>query len=242
MASIQEEVGKVRRFLSKEMMKNKMTEKEIKDLRERECIEVTVQGNNTEVISIQGLEERFKKKESNRITIPSQDILQWNQKFPLHETCDDFLTELNNLFNALYEEGKSKITENESKIEEELNENKSPEQKAEQIVNMFKDVVILDASVSSDNPVMKKMMKEVKDALMEADRTVQKTRIISVLQSILFDGVEKKVLLSDKKKWGGLNNRRGQIGENRTMAAMSQALDGFMGMTVAGMKNFNLLV
>ena len=45
----------------------------------------------------------------------------------------------------------------------------------------------------------------------------------------------------NKAKWGALNNRRGQIGENRTAAAMAHVLDPFLGIGITGMKTHTFL-
>jgi hypothetical protein len=94
--NIHEMVIKVERFLAKGMLEDTKTEDEIKVMREQECIEVTVQGQNTELVSLQGLETKFQKQETSnaRIMIPNKDILNWKSSFPLHETSDDFLKEL----------------------------------------------------------------------------------------------------------------------------------------------------
>ena len=44
-----------------------------------------------------------------------------------------------------------------------------------------------------------------------------------------------------QKEWGMFINRRGQIGENKAMAAMNNAVRNFGGISVLGMKTFSYL-
>ena len=50
----------VESFLSRGMLQGSMTKEEIRVMKEQECIEVTVHGKTTEMVSIKKLEERFK--------------------------------------------------------------------------------------------------------------------------------------------------------------------------------------
>ena len=59
------------------------------------------------------------------------------------------------------------------------------------------------------------------------------------MKNNLRDGAEHEVLLKNKMakaKWGALNNRRGQLGENKTAAAVNQVLEDYQGMSVMGLK------
>ena len=231
-------------YLAKGMMKNTKTDQEIQLMRDNECIEVTVQGNNKEMVSIQGLENKFQAQGQIRVAIPSTDILQWKANFPLHETSESFLAQLTSEYKVMFKQGEDKIKQEETKMDEELNAmqgSQTAEVTTINLVNLLQDAVILTSPVSPDSPVRRKMQREIGDALKDKDRTIQKTRILEVLRSILHDGIDNKLRSSNKAKWGGLTNRRGQIGENKTVAAVNQALEGFLGMSVMGMKTHTYL-
>ena len=104
-ANIQPLVLTIDSFLAKRMIPNNKTEEEIKAMRETECIEVTVHGQDTEKVSIEGLEDRFQQQSVRRITIPNQDILQWKASFPLHETSEELLTQLSHQYKEWYKQG-----------------------------------------------------------------------------------------------------------------------------------------
>ena len=44
-----------------------------------------------------------------------------------------------------------------------------------------------------------------------------------------------------KAKWGAMINRRGQLGENITAAAVNQVLEAYQGMSVMGMRTHTYL-
>ena len=94
---IQEMSHKVDSFISRGMLEETLTDVEVKALRSQEVIEVTVHGQTTEKLSIEGLEEKFLKDTGGtRITVPNNDILQHQSRaqFPLNVTSDDVLREL----------------------------------------------------------------------------------------------------------------------------------------------------
>ena len=77
------------------------------------------------------------------------------------------------------------------------------------------------------------------DGPIEEDMASQKTRIMEAIQSSLLGEAEKEVLLKNQTlrlKWGAVKNRTRNIKENRTAAAVSQALEEFQGMTVSNSK------
>jgi hypothetical protein len=196
------------------------------------------------MVSIQGLENKFQAQGQIRVAIPSTDILQWKANFPLHETSESFLAQLTSEYKVMFKQGEDKIKQEETKMDEELNAmqgSQTAEVTTINLVNLLQDAVILTSPVSPDSPVRRKMQREIGDALKDKDRTIQKTRILEVLRSILHDGIDNKLRSSNKAKWGGLTNRRGQIGENKTVAAVNQALEGFLGMSVMGMKTHTYL-
>ena len=235
-------------FLSRGMLQCSMTEEEIRVMKEQECIEVAVHGKTTEMISIKKLEERFKDDYgSERVTVPNNDILQhqWKAGFPLHVTSEDVMEELKNLHREACKHLEEKIQMEEHKLTDELMALKETRHTAEEtvgcIMTMFKDKVIIEMP----NEVLeRKMQREIKEALTEGDPTVQKSRILVNFQHILHDGVERQLMTTNKvakAKWGAMNNRRGQLGENRTAAAVNQVLEAYQGMSVMGMKTHTYL-
>ena len=117
---IKELVGQINKFLGKQMKENLNNGERIKKIREDKVIEVTVHGQTTRKVSIEGLEDTFRKQGEQRVTIPSQDILQHNAKFLLHETSNDFLKKLSDQYKENVKIAELKIKEKESLIEEQL--------------------------------------------------------------------------------------------------------------------------
>ena len=82
-ADIQEMESRLDNFLAKEMREESMTGEEIQDVREKECIAITVHGEKEENFSISKLEEQFKKdigSASDRISVPRNAILEQLKK------------------------------------------------------------------------------------------------------------------------------------------------------------------
>ena len=65
------------------------------------------------------------------------------------------------------------------------------------------------------------------------------TELLKVFKNILKEGINNRLM--KRKEWGMFINRRGQIGENKTMAAMNNAVRNFGGISVLGMKTFSYL-
>ena len=238
----------VESFLSRGMLEGSMTEEEIRLMKEQECIEVTVHGQTTEMVSIMKLEERFKGDYgSERVTVPNNDILQhqWKAGFPLHVTSEDVMEEMKKLHREECKPWEEKIQMEEDKLTDELKALQEAGQTAQQtvihIMDTFEDKVIIDMP----NDVLKrKMQREIGEALTDVDPVVQKSRILGGFQHILRDGVECQLLTKNKvakAKWGAMINRRGQLGENRTAAAVNQVLEDYQGMSVMGMKTHTYL-
>ena len=242
------ELGKkVDSFLSKGMLVDKTTVEQIKVFREKECVEVRVHGQTSEKLSIEGLERKFEQDSGGkRVTVPSQDLLNHNcRELPLHTTTEDALEELTNLFRQVYVPREEWMKQEEANLDAELQakaENKQTlRETARNISKIFENIVILDVA---NGTIQTKMLREIGDALRNVDTNVQKTAIIKSLTNTLQEGAERDMFNSDKKlklKWGALINRRGQLGENRTAAAVNQALEGFLGMSVMGMKTHTYL-
>ena len=219
-----------------------MTDEEVKTLRSQEVIEVTVHGQTTEKLSIEGLEEKFLKDSGGtRITVPNNDMLQHQlrAKFPLTVTSEDVLLELTELFRSIYNPKDAQIQQNEVTLDSELKVllegSQSEQTTTDKIVKLFEDVVILE----KPNKTLKaRMNREIHEALKKRE-DVRKTTILNTMRNILRNGAEQKAILKNKTvraKWGAVNNRRGQLGENRTAAAVNQVLEDYQGMSVMGMK------
>ena len=233
---------KVDSFISRGMLEETLTDAEVKSFRSREVIEVTVHGQATEKLSIEGLEEKFLKDSGGtRVTVPNNDILQhqYRAQFPLNVTSDDVYLELTELYRNTYNPQDAKIQQQEVYLDSELTAmyggKQSVQEATSKIVTLFEDIVILE---KPNNALKAKMNREVKEALEQGNHT-RKTSILNTMRNILKDGAEREVLFKNKTakaKWGALNNRRGQLGENRTAAAVNQVLEDYQGMSVMGLK------
>ena len=62
---IKELVGQINKFLGKQMKENLNNGERIKKIREDKVIEVTVHGQTTRKVSIEGLEDTFRTKSDN---------------------------------------------------------------------------------------------------------------------------------------------------------------------------------
>ena len=246
MAAVQQQQNKIDRFLANRMLENTKTDAEIQALRMTECAEINIQGDNTEMVTIMGLESRFQQQqeEAIRVTVPSTDILEWKSNFPLIETCNQELERMTKDFDEIFRQGEEKIKEKEPMIDEELDSmtaGQTAKATAEKISLLLMDAVIVDnSSVSPNSPVKMKLRREIEEVLNGNYGTDKKTKIIEVAHDILKQGVDVK--LRKSKKWGNLLNRRGQIGENKTMAAINQAVNGFKGISIMGMKTHSYLL
>ena len=235
-------------FLDRGMLEETMTEEEIRGMLEQECIKVMVHGQTTEMVNIKKLEEQFKQDYgTERVTIPNNDILQhqWKAGFPLHVTSEDVLEEMGQLFREIHKPWEDKLQLEEFKLSADLKAleegNKTAQQTVKLIMDTFEDKVIMDMPKEA---LSRKMQREIEEALTDADTEIQKTRILIIFHHMLHDGVERQLLTKNKAakaKWGALNNRRGQLGENRTAAAVNQALENYQGMSVSGMKTHTYL-
>ena len=65
MAAVRQQQLKIDKFLASQMLLNTKTQEEIHSLRETECAEVNIQGDNTQMLTIQGLEDRFQQQQKN---------------------------------------------------------------------------------------------------------------------------------------------------------------------------------
>ena len=244
-AAIKQHQVKIDSYLAKQMRQNSKTKEEIEALRAKVCAEVTIQGDNIQKMTVEDLEKRFQQQQeqpntASMLTIPSTDILQWKASFPLQETSEQVLAELHTKYKEMFKQGDDKIKQEEARIDDEIlliGNGQDVKQTASNIVDMVEDAVI-DAAASPDSPVRKKLRREVEKALEGTDR---KTELFGVLRNILHEGTDIHVRNLDKTKWGMMVNRRGQVGENKTVAAINQAVEGFVGMSVMGMKTHSYL-
>lgn len=68
--------------------------------------------------------------------------------------------------------------------------------------------------------------------------------IVNSMTNLLHEETERYLLKENKKsiaKLAALENRNGQIGENKVMAAMNYVMEGFLGMSVMGMRTHTYL-
>ena len=101
---IQELSAQLDSFLAKRMLEDPLTEEEAKVVRKKEFVEVTVHGQTTEMLSIEGLEKMFQAEHgSRRIVVPSTDILRHQAKhcFPLDVTHEEAMEEMREEFKKL---------------------------------------------------------------------------------------------------------------------------------------------
>ena len=253
MTGVQQQVARIDKFLTKEMMINKKTKEEIQALRSNQCIEVAIQGTNTELFSIEGLEAHWLQKQNNtreRVCVPSTDILEWKAKCPLSQTTADIAASMKNQYMSLFDDGLKKLIENESLIDQELknfNDHKDAKGSANKITEIVSHAVILATEnknkkkkdAQNENSVTKKLKREIEAVLLDMSSNEHEAELFKVFKNILHEGINNK--LKQQKEWGLFINRRGQIGENKTMAAMNNAVKYFGGFSVLGMKTYSYL-
>ena len=219
-------------FLKNKITKNPRSEGNIETFRQTNAIEVTIHGNTTDKVNICWLEERFRSEGDHRRVVPSHDILQYHAKFPLHETSEGFLEELHKKFEKRMDLAETTIFEKLPLINEQVSSNETNKVIAQNIMKMFH---------MPNESVKKQLIREIETALDNHDEEVKRTEIIQALKVTMAQGIEINLKSENKAKWGALNNRRGQIGENRTAAAMANVLESFMGISVMGMKTHTFL-
>ena len=225
-------VSEIDSFLKKKIIKNARSQENIETFRQNNAIEVTVHGDTTKMVNIAWLEEKFKSEGDRRRVVPSHDILQYAGKFPLHETSDSFLDKLHKEFDKRMKEVETTINEKSALIDEQISSSFTKQEIAQNILGMF--------NLSKDN-VRKQLEREIKKALDAEHNDVKKNGTIEAIKATYAQGIDLDLISENKAKWGALNNRRGQIGENRTVAAMAQVLEDFMGISVLGMKTHTFL-
>ena len=249
MTGVQQQVVRIDKFLTKEMMESLMTEEEIQALRTNQCVEVVIQGSNTEMLSIEDLEARWLQQNDSgeRVCVPSTDILEWKAKCPLSQTTADIAASMKSQYMALWKEGEDKIVEQEPLINQELlkfSESKDAKACSIKIAEVITDAVILaadskDKKTKKGSPVKEKLRRETEKVLVETPEHLHMTELLKVFKNILNEGINNR--LTKQKEWGMFINRRGQIGENKAMAAMNNAVRNFGGISVLGMKTFSYL-
>ena len=166
---IQEISIQVDSFISRGMLEETLTDDEVKNFRSQEVIELTVHGQTTEKLSIEGLEEKFLKDTGGtRITVPNNDILQhqYRAQFPLNVTSDDVFQELTELYTNIYNPQDAKIKQEEVTLDSELNAllegRQSIHQATNKISTQFEDIVIFE---KPNNALKAKRKREIQEAL-----------------------------------------------------------------------------
>lgn len=224
-----------------------MTEEEIEEMRTRECIEVTVQGDITEMYSIEKLEKKVEQEcHERRINVPNTDILQHQARrgLPLHVTCPEAAQELTEQYEKIMEMGRVKIDRAEDEIQREIAEytenGNNIDETTKNIANLVNDILTVNPPYDETR---KRLEKEIMEALKKLDDSIG-TTINVAMKKILHENTERYLLKENKAtkgKLAALENRRGQIGENQVMAAMNQLMEEFLGMSVMGMKTHTFL-
>jgi hypothetical protein len=228
------------------MLQDSLTAEDVEVMRKKTCVEVTIHGQTTEQINIEGLEGRFLKENGhNRITIPSTDILQHQRKagLPLHVTLDEALKDLKVEYEKICtprEEALKKLeTDIKDHIEDMIRNGQTAEDTVSKVIGLTENIVLVNLP---NKTVKRKMERMIGDALSDPNTAVD--TIYQCLTTIIHDGVDHQILSNNKAtraKWGALVNRKGQIGENRTACAVNEAIQNFIGMSVMGMKTYTFL-
>ena len=250
-------------FLTRKMPMNEKSADEIKAFRENKCLNITVQGQTVEKISLKDLETRLPEDVKNgRTTIPSHDILPEHPKLPLHVTSQDVLEEITKRYKNMSDPKKKQILDDENKLDHELQMFDQKKQTLDEAVRKISD--IFESTVILPSPrkhvIKKKLEREIESALKQTSQSqastvgdpnqnlrppsqAKKDDILDCLHGILHEGVEISVLAepSIKAKYGALVNRRGSKAEHRITAAINQVLERFVGMTVMGIKTHTYL-
>ena len=229
---VQSLICQINSFLKKKITKNERSQEEIETFRQKNVIELTVHGDTTEMVNIILLEEKFKNEGDQRRVVPSHDILQYTSKFPLHETSNSFLDKLHKELDKRMKKVETSINEKSILIDEQIFSNLTKQEAAQNIVGMFS---------LPNNSVEKQLGGKIERALNAENNDDKKNGTIEALKTTFALGIELALKSENKAKWGALNNRRGQIGENRTAAAMAYVLDPFMGIGITGMKTHTFL-
>ena len=173
MAGVQQQVARIDKFLAKEMLESPKSEEEIQTMRTNQCVEVTIQGSNTVVMSIEDIEARWLQQNatSERVVVPSTDILEWKANCPLSQTTADIAASMKSQYESLFKEAEDKIKEKDQFICQELenfNENpEDPEGSARAIAEIVSDAVIVSQEnkgkktkkASKPSPVVEKLKR-----------------------------------------------------------------------------------
>ena len=140
-------------FLDKDMRENGKTEKEIKEMREKDCIRVMVHGSDTEMFSIKKLEKKFQRESSTgttRITVPSRDILEHQAGFPLHVTAKEEVDKVKKMIREIVDPRAELIKREEASIDDQLQalekQEQTGEKTAKNICDMLEKLISFDKS------------------------------------------------------------------------------------------------
>jgi len=149
MAGVQQQVARIDKFLAKEMLESPKSEEEIQTKCTNQCVEVTIQGSTTEQLSIEDIEARWLQQNatSERVVVPSTDILEWKANCPLSQITADIAASMKSQYESLFKKAEDKIKEKDQLICQELenfNENpEDPEGSASAIAEIVSDAFIV---------------------------------------------------------------------------------------------------
>ena len=235
-------------FLAKRMLEDTLTEEEAKEMRKKEFVEVTVHGQTTEMLSIEGLERKFQAEHGRRrMVVPSTDILrhQARQGFPLDVTHEEAMEDMKEEFKKLTEPMETKLQAKEAEVNQELKDFHEKRQTATETTSKIIKLVEAIVIPNPPNPALtRRMEREITEALQETDPSAQRSRISQDLRNIIHGGAEIQILTKQKAtkaKWGAMGNRKGDVGENKVALALNQVMEEFSGMSVMGMKTSSYL-
>jgi hypothetical protein len=231
---VTETLNEINSYIKNVMPEPSMTLEEVKELRGRKCVEVTVHAQHTEIISIEGIEARFQQEDKHRVTVPSIDIL-YHASFPPYDSTSDIFLHLTEEFTKLMAEKEAILQKEEVHIEEELQKMFKKKQDEEVTVDNIINLVF--------NPVIKKLKLKIQRELLQIVRArpenVVKNEIMVNMRETLFHSAENVLLVKDpktKKQWGAVTNRWGHKAENFVAFAINKVMDQFWGISVTGMK------
>jgi hypothetical protein len=239
--SVQETLNEINSYIKNVMPEPSLTPEEVKELRGRKCVEVTVHAQQTEVISIEDIEDRFlQERGQQRVTVPSTDILQYHATLPSYQTTTDVFQHLTEEFNMLVTEKEDILQKEEVHIEEELQKMFKKEQSEEVTVDKIINLVF--------NLVNAKLKLKVQRELLQIVRAqpenMVKNEMMANMRETLFHSAENMLLVKDpktKKQWSAIIHRWGQKAENSVAFAINQVMDQFWGISVTGLKTHSHL-